>query len=101
MFIASSEIVSATHLHCRLTHLLPQANALIASDERVLCRRRTCFVLEVNALKKRIRTSATYTQLSTSDFQTNLCRDDCELQLLTSENGRYRAAEIQRYLDSQ
>ena len=45
-FVASDEIVSATHLQIRIT--LP-TNMFIVSDERILCWRRTLLMLEANA----------------------------------------------------
>ena len=50
-------------------------------------------VLEMNVLKTRAQTSATHTQLPTSDFQTNLYQDDrySQVHVLTSENEQYHA----------
>ena len=47
-FIASDEIVSATHLQIRIT--LPM-NRFIASDEHVLCWGRVLLTLEANAFR--------------------------------------------------
>ena len=79
VFIASDEMVSATHLQIRIT--LP-TNVFVASDECVLCWGRALLtleanvfcvgdeqlVLETNILKTRVRVSATHTQLATSNF---------------------------------
>ena len=48
-------------------------------------------VLELNSLKTLVRTSATHTQLATSDFQTDLMLRWCYSQVLTSKNGRFLA----------
>ena len=47
-FIASDEIVFATHLQIRITLL---TNMFIASDKRVLCWGRALLTLEVNAFR--------------------------------------------------
>ena len=48
-------------------------------------------VLEMKGLKTCVQTSATHTQLATSNFQTELCQDDCYSQVLTNENVKYHA----------
>ena len=82
VFIASDEIVSATHFQVQI---ILQTNMFITSDERVLCWGRTLLVLETNmfhagdehfsAGDKRVKKahlsfSHTHTQLTTSNFQT-------------------------------
>ena len=69
LFIASDEIVSATHLQIRI---VLQTNMFITRDDRVLCWGQTLFVLkintlalEMNELKIRIRVSVTHKQTHT------------------------------------
>ena len=83
-FIASDEIVSAIYctsgynitLTADKQRLLLAMKAFRPGDAYFWRWRQTCFALETNTLKTRIRTSATHahTQLvtCTSDFQTEL-----------------------------
>ena len=67
-----------------------ETNIFDVGDESVLRYSDERFSIGDERVETCIQTSAphTHTQLATSDFQTELIRDDCYSQVLTFENGR-------------